>query len=203
MLSPGRVITPMEETQDPCPEIGGCYAVQQNPPAQTGCGPYSASSPSVILSPGCYSSLNLTAATATTFLPGTYVITGGSTLGTGTLTGTGVTFYVTATGSAMDFSGNLGGSLSAPTSSGTYPNVLYYQVGANAGNPKFGNSTGLNNISGLIYAPGANSATYCCTTGYVVLVFGGATFTSASGNVANGVTIPATTSIVANVVLVQ
>jgi hypothetical protein len=78
--------------------------------------------------------------------------------------------------------------------------VLYYQVPSNTTNPQF--VGGLTNISGLIYAPGA-AATYCCTTGNVILVFGSATFSSAIGNASNTVTIPGSLNIVRRVVIVE
>jgi hypothetical protein len=134
--------------------------------------------------------------------PGTYVINGALSFNPGTtLTGTGVTLYVTASGTGLDFSPIAAGSSLSPPSSGSYSNVLYYQVPGNAINPKF--TGGLTNISGLIYAPGATNAQYCCTTGNVVLVFGGATFSSAVGQAANAVTIPNSSNIVRRVVIVE
>jgi hypothetical protein len=191
--------TPMIQTQDPCPEIAGCAAIVASPPSVSSCTtlpPQSGGS----ISPGCYNGLTLSG--AVTLNPGTYVLNGTSSFTGATLTGTGVTFYVTATGTAADFSQvAAGSSLSPPTSSGAYPNVLYYQVPGNTGNPHF--TGGLTNISGLIYASGASAATYCCTTGNVVLVFGGATFSSAVGNAANTVTIPSSSNIVRRVVIVE
>jgi hypothetical protein len=135
--------------------------------------------------------------------PGTYVINGGVSFANGTtLTGTGVTFYVTASGTAPNFSTiAAGSSLSPPTSSSTYPDVLYYQVPSNTSIPNF--TGGLTNISGLIYAPGASPVPYCCTTGNVILVFGGATFSSAVGNPAMDVSIPGSLNIVRRVVIVE
>jgi hypothetical protein len=195
--------TPMIQTQDPCPEIAGCAAIVATPPSVSGCTALTQAGGSI--SAGCYSSLTLSG--AVTLNPGTYVLNGTSSFASGTtLTGTGVTFYVTAAGSPADFSGiAAGSSLSPPSSSGTYPNVLYYQVPANVGTsgyPKF--TGGLTNISGLIYAPGATNASYCCTTGNVILVFGGATFLSTSaGMTGNTVTIPSSLNIVRRVVIVE
>ena len=201
---PAATPTPMLPVADPCPNITGCANIAANPPSSSSC--TSMTQPGGTITPGCYSTFAPTG--AITLSPGTYVLTGGNAISnTTTLTGTGVTFYVTATGTPIDLSSALGGSLSAPTS-GTYQNVLYYQVAANTGGPKFGNPNtgGLTNISGLIYAPGATAAQYCCTTGSVVLVFGGATFSPISGtggNAANVVTIPSSSSMIANAVLVQ
>lgn len=189
--------TPMIQTQDPCPEIAGCAAIVASPPSISGCTALTQTGGSI--SPGCYSSLTLTGAVSLN--PGTYVLNGTSSFGGATLTGTGVTFYVTASGSAADFSGVLAGSSLSPPSSGSYSNVLYYQVPSNTGGPRF--TGGLTNISGLIYASGASPAYYCCTTGNVVLVFGAVTFSSAVGNLANTVTIPGSSNIVRRVVIVE
>jgi hypothetical protein len=196
---PDAAPTPMIQTQDPCPEIAGCAAVVANPPAVSGCTtlpPQTGGS----ISPGCYNGLTLSG--SVTLNPGTYVLNGSSSFSGATLTGTGVTFYVTASGTAADFSGvAAGSSLSPQSSSGTYPNVLYYQVPSNTTAPKF--TGGLTNISGLIYAPGATAVPYCCTTGNVVLVFGSTTFSSAVGNAGNTVTIPSSSNIVRRVVIVE
>ena len=171
----------MEPTEDPCPEIGGCYSITNNPPSQSGCIAYTASSPTVTLTPGCYSSLDVHVATATTFLPGTYVLTGTSNLGTGTLTGTGVTFYLTASATAMNFSGTPGGS---PERADQHWNLSERLV---LPGPRQLDASGFRQLYRAQQyqrpdlCPGRQlTATYCCTTGYVVLVFGGATFTSAS-----------------------
>jgi hypothetical protein len=198
---PDAAPTPMLQTQDPCPEIAGCAAVVANPPAVSGCTAGNLPTGGT-LSPGCYSSLTLGG--AVTLNPGTYVLNGSSSFSGATLTGTGVTFYVTASGTAADFSGvSPGSSLTPQSSSGTYPNVLYYQVPANTTVPKF--TGGLTSISGLIYAPGATAVPYCCTTGDVVLVFGSTTFSSAlgTGNAGNAVTIPSSSNIVRRVVIVE
>jgi Flp pilus assembly protein TadG len=196
---PDAAPTPMIQTQDPCPEIAGCAAVVANPPAVSGCTAGNLPTGGT-LSPGCYSSLTLGG--AVTLNPGTYVLNGSSSFSGATLTGTGVTFYVTASGTAADFSGvSPGSSLTPQSSSGTYPNVLYYQVPANTTVPKF--TGGLTSISGLIYAPGATAVPYCCTTGNVVLVFGSTTFSSAVGNAGNAVTVPSSSNIVRRVVIVE
>ncbi|MGP8101058.1 MAG: pilus assembly protein TadG-related protein [Candidatus Cybelea sp.] len=190
--------TPMIQSQNPCPEIAGCAAIVASPPSVSGCTALSQTGGAI--SAGCYSSLSLSG--AVTLNPGTYVINGALSFNPGTtLTGTGVTLYVTASGTGLDFSPIAAGSSLSPPSSGSYSNVLYYQVPGNAINPKF--TGGLTNISGLIYAPGATNAQYCCTTGNVVLVFGGATFSSAVGQAANAVTIPNSSNIVRRVVIVE
>jgi Flp pilus assembly protein TadG len=192
--------TPMIQSQDPCPEIAGCAAIVASPPSASGCTAGSLPTGGT-LSPGCYSSLSLGG--VVTLTSGIYVINGSFTVASGTtLTGTGVTFYVTASGSAPNFSGlAAGSSLSAP-SSGSYPNVLYYQVPTNISNPIFAGA-GLTSLSGLIYASGSTGAQYCCATGDVVLVFGAITVSSAVGNSGNTVTIPSSSNIVRRVVIVE
>ena len=200
---PNATPTPMVPVADPCPDITGCAYIAANPPSSSGCTALTQTGGTI--SPGCYSTLNLSG--AVTLTSGTYVLTGTTTFNPGvSLTGTGVTFYVTSSATAPTFSSvSGGGSLSAPTS-GTYQNVLYYQVPANTTNPSFGVAGGLVNLSGLIYASGATNVSYCCTTGSVVLVFGGATFASISGEASpppNAVTIPTSSPMIANAVLVQ
>jgi Flp pilus assembly protein TadG len=196
---PDAAPTPMLQTQDPCPEIAGCAAVVASPPAVSGCTAGSLPTGGT-LSPGCYSSLTLGG--AVTLNPGTYVLSGSSTFTGATLTGTGVTFYVPVGATPPDFSGVSAGSSLSPPSSGSYANVLYYQVPANTNSPNFAGA-GLTSVSGLIYAPGATGVKYCCTTGNVVLVFGSAAFSSAVGNVGNTVTIPSSSNIVRRVVIVE
>ena len=127
--------TPMLPAADPCPDITGCANIAANPPSSSSCSPLNQPTGGTI-SPGCYSSFTLGG--AITLSPGTYVLTGTTNLGSVTsITGTGVTFYVTSTATPPNFAINAAGSLSAPTS-GTYQNVLYYQVPSNVGtNPAF------------------------------------------------------------------
>lgn len=191
----GGAPAPMLPTQDVCGEMAGCAKMAANPPSSSSCTNTGGQMGSMTLTPVCYSNLDVSGCGGgtVTFTPGTYVLTGTSNFNNGVLDGTGVTFYVTGSATPPDFSTS-GGHLSAPTS-GTYSNVLYYQVPSNTGNPKFGG--GLNSLSGLIYAPGASNVSYGSTTGNVALVFGGATFASAS------VSIPSAPTYVARVVIVQ
>jgi|HubBroStandDraft_6_1064221.scaffolds.fasta_scaffold174004_1 Flp pilus assembly protein TadG len=191
----GSPPAPMLPTRDVCAEMAGCASMAANPPSTSSCMSTGGKIGSVTLNPGCYSNLDVSGSRggAVTFNPGIYVLTGTSNFNKGVLAGTGVTFYVTETATPPDFSTS-GGHLSAPTS-GTYSNVLYYQVPANSGNPKFGG--GLNRLSGLIYAPSASNVSYASSTGDVAVVFGGADFTSAK------VSIPNAPTFLARVVLVQ
>ncbi len=168
---------PMLPVADPCPEIPGCAAVAASPPPATNCKTFNQNGVPGTLQPGCYQNLNLNA--ATTMLPGNYVISGNMNLNSGySLTGTGVTIYVPAGGNPPNFDGGTV-NLSPPTS-GSYADVLYYQAPSNSGSINF---NGPNvKMSGLIYAPGSNSANFDGANGnYVVLVFGSANF---NGNTA-------------------
>lgn len=189
----------MLPTQDVCTEIAGCAGVTAHPPSATGC--KSVSTMGGSFDPGCYSSLDLSGCMGSggtvTLNPGTYVLTGSSDFSGATLEGSGVTFYVASGATAPNFNAAAGGSLSAPAS-GTYANVLYYQVPGNGSNPTFGGN--LSRLSGLIYAPGANDVSYGGIYGDVVLASGGATFRSGSGS---AVTIPNASGFVEDVVLVQ
>jgi hypothetical protein len=133
---------------DPCMEIAGCAYLANNPPSTTNCQTYTGSHGTVPA--GCYNSLNLSNANVT--LSGTYVLNGSSNFSGATLTGDGVTIYVTANGTPPDFNGAMI-SLAAP-SSGDTTGVLYYQVPSNTGNANF-NGGCMPNISGLIYATGS------------------------------------------------
>ncbi|MFZ0574028.1 MAG: Tad domain-containing protein [Candidatus Cybelea sp.] len=171
---------PMLPVADPCPEISGCASLTNNPPASTGCSsPTYNGTPTVNLQPGCFSSIIVNGCTTVNFAPGTYVFTGTTIInGETNVTGSGVTLYVTASGTPPTFNGIPNVSLSPPTS-GSDEGVLYYQVPANTQNPIFNGTS--QNLSGLIYAPGATHATFNGTGGgYLVMVLGAATFNGSS-----------------------
>lgn len=173
---------PMLAVADPCPEIAGCNYLANNPPSTSSCGPASGAGTSI--SPGCYTSLS----GSLTLNPGLYVLTGSNSFNGATITGSGVTLYVTSTGTGLDLHGSKV-NLSACTTvctGGAVANVLYYQVPSNTSALNIAGPSG--SYSGLIYAPGAN-VTYDgnAGTGYTVLVFddwtlngtgGGMTFAS-------------------------
>jgi hypothetical protein len=171
---------PMLQVTDPCPEIPGCTYLTDNPPAESGCQTVNENGIPTNLKPGCYQNLNLNA--ATTMAQGLYIISGNFNCNSGfSLTGTGVTIYVASGANPPNFDGGTV-NLSPPTPGpGTdYGNVLYYQVPSNTSSINF---NGPNvKMSGLVYAPGANSANFDGANGnYVVLVFGSANF---NGNTA-------------------
>jgi hypothetical protein len=168
----GAAPAAMLPVADPCPEIAGCAYLTANPQSTSPCTSFNGNGFSGVLSPGCYSNLNLNGANVT-LRPGTYVLNGGSNFNGAHVTGAGVTLYVTATGTPPNFNGaNV--TLSPPTS-GSENGVLYYQAPANTGSPNFNGSS--NSYSGLLYAPNATSVNFNgASGGYVVLVFGATNF---------------------------
>jgi hypothetical protein len=160
---------PMLTVADPCPTITGCAAISASPPPASSCSAFNGNGYSGSLSPGCYSNLNLNGATVT-LNSGTYVLSGSSNFNGSKITGSGVTLYVTASGTPPNFNGAQA-TLSPPTT-GSQIGVLYYQVLANTGSPNFNGTN--SSFSGLIYAPGATGVNFNGANGkYVVLVFGG------------------------------
>ncbi len=156
----------MLRVADPCPEITGCNYLTNNPPSTSSCGPLVIVNGMV--NPGCYTTFSGTF----TMNPGLYVLTGTNSLNGATVTGSGVTLYVTSSATAIDFHGSKL-NLSACTTScsgGAVANVLYYQVPANSSALTLAGPTG--SYSGLIYAPSA-SVTYDgnAGSGYTVMVF--------------------------------
>jgi hypothetical protein len=141
-------------TSCPAPVINAPYTPDpyRNLPAPSipnGC----ANGNKTTLNPGHYcGGLNLNG-TSTTLKPGTYIIDGGTlkTNGGTTVTGTGVTFYLT-NGATADLNGNATVNLSAPTS-GTYSGVLLYgdRSQAFAVNKINGNASSL--MTGAMYFP--------------------------------------------------
>ncbi|MGA7354760.1 MAG: pilus assembly protein TadG-related protein [Candidatus Cybelea sp.] len=166
---------------DPCPEIAGCGYVTSNPPALTNCQNVNDNGLTVTFpggaTPTCFNNLNLNGATAT-FKPGLYIFNGGTNFNGASLSGSGVTFYVTANGTPPNFNGVSSANFTPPTS-GNYTGVLYYQVPSNTQSPNF---NGANvSFSGLVYAPGATSVNFNgASGGYLVLVVGAANFNGSS-----------------------
>lgn len=167
---------PMLPVADPCPEIAGCAYLAANPPSTSGCTSLTEHGYTGTIGPGCYNSINLSSSTVT-LSPGIYVINGGTNFNSSTITGDGVTLYVTANGTPPNFNGDVV-SLSPPTS-GNEDGVVYYQVPSNTNSPNF-NGTNVS-YSGLIYCPGGTSVNFNGANGtYLVLVFGAANFNSGS-----------------------
>ncbi len=184
--------TPMLPVADPCPEIAGCAYLAANPPLTGGCssgGTYT----NATLAPGCYQNLSLVG--VNTLTAGTYVVTNSLSLKGATVTGNGVTIYMTA-GASPDFTGATL-NLSAPANGNT-AGVLLYRDPAQTSNVSFNKCTCT--LGGLVYFP-TTQVTYGNVGGsYAVLVFGSANFSSSVGTF-NGA--PANGSLIDNVVLVQ
>ncbi len=188
--------SPMLPVADPCPEIAGCAYLTANPPPTNSCTSYNGNGFSGTLLSGCYSYLNLNGANVT--LSGTYVLSGSSNFNGAHISGSGVTIYVPASGTAPNFNG-ASVSLSPPTSGGG-AGVLYYQVPNNASSANFNGVT--ESYSGLIYSPGAPSVNFNgANGGYLVLVFGGINFNGSSAY--DFATPPPGQSIVKGAVVVQ
>ncbi len=167
----GAAPAPMLPVADPCPEIAGCSYLANDPPPTNACGSFNGNGYNGFLASGCYSSLNLNGANVT--MSGRYVLTGTSIFNGAHISGSNVTIYVTASGTAPNFNGatvNL-----SPPATGNYAGVLYYEVPSNTSSPMFNGTN--DTLSGLIYAPGATSALFNGGNGgYVVLVFGSTNF---------------------------
>lgn len=170
------VPSPMLPVADPCPEIAGCAALTANPPPISGCQSFNGNGYRGFLQPGCYSNLNLNGATVT--MQGLYIFNGGSNFNGASISGSGVTMYVTPSGTPPNFNGIASATLSAcgsSCSSGAVSGVLYYQVPSNAQSLNLNGSS--ENFSGLIYAPTPTSVNFNgAAGGYLVLVFGAANF---------------------------
>ena len=102
----------------------------------------------------CYSSLTISGSGIKTFLPGTYIITGPMQFNSvGTIAGTGVTIYLTGSGSFFDGGGN-SVQLSAPTT-GAYKGVLFYQDPGDSQTMSI-TSDSTWSLNGIFYLPSAD-----------------------------------------------
>jgi len=159
---------------DPCPEIAGCAYLAANPPSTSPCtGSYSGAG---VLTPGCYSNLNLNGA-AVTLAPGTYVFAGSSNFNGASIAGNGVTIYLPA-GATTNFN-KVNSMTIAPPAAGNYAGVAFYQDPTNGNGINFNGSS--IKFSGLIYAPAA-SMNYNGSFGqYTVLVAAYANLNNSTG----------------------
>ncbi len=116
----------------------------------------------VPLNPGRYcgpGGISISGVRSVTFSPGTYVVTGGgiSFNGTGTVSGTGVTLYLSAAGGAVSVNTAPGSgqtvSLTAPIN-GTRAGILFYQNPGNASIATI-NGTPASMFQGAFYFPNA------------------------------------------------
>ena len=133
------------------PATGGCLA--------GGAGIVTATtSPPVILNPGNYcGGISLAGTQNVTFNPGIYTITGGGLTfsGTsGTISGTGVTFYIGASGGTVTLDAGQTFNLSAPTT-GADAGILFYQDPGNTSAATINGTSG-SQFQGAFYFPSAD-----------------------------------------------
>jgi hypothetical protein len=184
---------------DPCPEIPGCAAIANNPPATSPCFATvpAANGGVVTMYPGCYDNANLSMS-AVVMKPGTYVFEGGPNFNQANITATGVTIYIPAGATPPNFNKVSALNLSPPTAGNTYAGVSYYQVPANGNDVNFNGSS--TNVGGLIYAPTA-PLNYNGSLGqYTVVV---AAYGNLNGSVGLDFGTPVGQSLINGVVLVQ
>jgi hypothetical protein len=151
-------------TNQPTPKTGIVPAADPlsylQPPAAGGClgagaGNINGSTP-VTLNPGNYcGGISIQGTQNVTLNPGIYTISGGglSFRGTGTVSGTGVTLYIGASGGTVSLSGAQTVNLSGPTT-GADAAILFYQ---DPGNTSAATITGASNskFEGALYFPSA------------------------------------------------
>lgn len=108
------------------------------------------------LQPGVYCGwFNFNGGPAVTLNPGVYVIkNGGWNVNGGSLSGSGVTFYMADT-SYIQFNGTVKLDLTAPTS-GTYTNLLWYEAQSLSQSSFTMNATNGARLTGLIWLPSRN-----------------------------------------------
>jgi hypothetical protein len=123
--------------------------------------PHKTGSGSVTLGPSvaggtvCYNGLSVSGSGSVTLNPGLYIINGGfSMTGSGTISGTGITFYLAAPNGSASLSGSGALNVSAPTS-GTYNGILFFEDPADSNAMSITGSTG-SNLAGIFYAPAAS-----------------------------------------------
>jgi hypothetical protein len=130
------------------------------PPATGGCLPGGAGivngTTPVTLNPGNYcGGVSIKGTQNVTLNPGTYTITGGGLTfnGSGTVTGTGVTLYIGASGGTVNLSGAQTVNLSAPTT-GADAGILFYQDPGNT-SPATLSGGPSSKFEGALYFPSA------------------------------------------------
>jgi hypothetical protein len=112
---------------------------------------------SVVLVPGTYCGwTNFNGGMTVTLTPGLYIVkNGGWNFNDSTVTGTGVTFYLSGSGATLFMNGSVSLDISAPTS-GTYKGILLYQNASLPANNFIFNATRGQRLQGLIYLPTQN-----------------------------------------------
>lgn len=175
---------PIAAVIDPCPQIPGCASLTSSPPVISGC--TSVSSSATTLNPGCYN--GGTFATNVTLNPGMYIINGNLNATKITLTGSGVTLYVTSIGNVTFNKSTV--TLSACTTTltpniacanGAVNNIVIYQVAANTSGLNF--NMGSQSLVGVVYMPTALSVNFNKSgSGYAVFIVGQANFNGCTCN---------------------
>jgi len=163
---------------DPCPDIPGCAYLTNNPPSTSGCGSGGTYN-NAALQPGCYGKLTLTG--TDTLSAGQYVINGQFHVNNATVSGSGVTIYMTNAVQDTNFS-NAALTLSACTTScanGAVANVLFYRIKTQSSALDL--STCTCTFSGLLYFPTTQVNYSNSGDAYSVLVFGNANFSTSHG----------------------
>jgi Flp pilus assembly protein TadG len=136
---------------------------------------YSAGGVNYTLNPGTYcGGITVSNGDSAIFNPGIYIINGGGvSFGTGSITGSGVMFYLTGTNStfgSVQINNGENVTLSAPTS-GTYMGVLFFQDRLNNQNATFAGGATMQ-LTGSLYFPAAqlllNNGT--SSVGYLAIV---------------------------------
>ncbi len=174
-------------TADPCPTIAGCAYLTANPPATSPC-TYTNFNPSsnTTIYPGVYcgpinaNNLNLT------FSPGVYVFTSGVNFNGGTLTGTGVTWYVPS--GAINIQNTAHINLSAPTSGAT-EGILIYQPPSNSNNLNWSGFLG-NGTPSVVYAPAATLTSNGINFSAVSIIVGSANISTSTFTFPSGGAVP-------------
>jgi hypothetical protein len=131
--------------------------------------------PDNIIPGSTYKSISINNGTVN-FPAGTYIVNGDMTIsGNSTVTGTGVTFYIT-NGGDLTINGNTNVQLSAPTS-GSYEGILFYQDPNDTSSARI-NGTNNSFFQGALYFPnalldfGGTGSTFNSDAAYTLIVSG-------------------------------
>lgn len=148
----GLNLTDCSEPQSNVPPANDPFAGLPQPPVSGPCLTLPSTSTAATLSPGRYcGGGNLRG--VKTFLPGVYVMDGGTFRmnATANVSGSGVTFFM-ANDATTDWNGSAQVSLSAPTS-GTYKGVLFFGDPDNNYNSNKFNGNASSSLTGALYFP--------------------------------------------------
>jgi hypothetical protein len=102
----------------------------------------------------CYNGLSVSGGATATLNPGLYIINGSFSIsGGGSVSGSGVTFYLPV-GASLSFSGGTVFTFTAPTT-GTYNGILFYQSRSNSTAESISGGSSAT-LQGILYFPDAN-----------------------------------------------